>query len=263
MPTPDRYSTISPSAKSLLLVKAQTTLPYANEAARLLWGDDVVETDGRQQAEKTGADARRRHFELRARSLDEALRDVGATRVLELAAGLSFRGLAMASREEVSYVDTDLSEIAEIKASLVPTLHPAPLVGTLIVRPLNALDIVEFGTAVNELPSGPLAIVHEGLLMYLDDLEKTQLAANIRGALIDRGGWWITADVYVRSKTHLFREARTAQFLAKHRVEEKKFADWQAAETFFASNGFSVKKKIAPSTDPWRVRETWVLTPSG
>jgi O-methyltransferase involved in polyketide biosynthesis len=257
----DRFATISPSAKSLLLVKAQTTLPYANAAARLLWGDDVVEDAARKEIGNAAAEGRRLHFELRARSLDEALRGVGATRVLELAAGLSFRGLEMASRKGVTYVDSDLSEVAEIKTSLVARLHPAPLAGQLIVRALNALDAADFQTTVNEIPPGPLAVVHEGLLMYLDDLEKAKLAANIRGALLERSGWWMTADVYVRSETHLLREERTAAFLEKHRVEEKKFADLQAADTFFVSNGFSVEKKMTPVADPWRMRETWVMTP--
>ncbi len=257
----DRFSTISPSAKALLLVKAQTRLPYANEAARLLWGDDAVEADAQQQAETAGAEARRRHFELRARSLDEALADVGATRILELAGGLSFRGLAMAARESVTYVDTDLPELTEIKRTLVAKLHPTPLAGTLVVRSLNALDGGDFDAAVHELPEGALAIVHEGLLMYLDDDEKAQLATHIHRALTARGGWWITADIYVRSETHLVREERTTQFLEKHRVEEKKFADLDAAATFFESNGFSVAKRLVPSADPWRVRETWVMVP--
>jgi O-methyltransferase involved in polyketide biosynthesis len=254
MSTADRFSTISPSAKSLLLVKARTSVPYANEAARLLWGDEAV--DAKSQ---TVGDSRARHFELRARSLDDALRDVGATRILELAAGLSFRGLAMAEREGVHYVDTDLREMVETKSSLISKLHPTPLAGHLALRVLNALDAGGLKRAVDELPPGPVAIVHEGLLMYLDDGEKAQLAASLRDALLDRGGWWITADVYMRSEGHLFREKRTKEFLEKHRVEEKKFADRTAAQGFFESNGFSIEKKMVPLDDPWPVRETWVL----
>jgi O-methyltransferase involved in polyketide biosynthesis len=182
--------------------------------------------------------------------------------VLEIAAGLSFRGLAMASsRPDVVYLDTDLPEIAAIKADLAARLHPSPLAGTLRVQALDALDDSAFRGAVRELPSGPIAIVHEGLLMYLDDAEKARLAASVRAALLERGGAWLTADIYVRSKATVFREERTKKFLEEHRVEEKKFADWDAAEAFFVGSGFSIAKRVSHTADPWRVRETWVLEP--
>jgi O-methyltransferase involved in polyketide biosynthesis len=257
------FSTISPSAKSLLLLKSQTRLPFAREAAELLWGAPGVEA-ARKKADATpGADHRRRHFELRARSVDLALDDLGLRRVIEIAAGLSFRGLAMTAREDVFYVDTDLPVIAEIKAELVTKLHSAPLRGTLRVRPLDALDSEAFKTVVAETPPGPLAIVHEGLLMYLDDTEKAHLAASVHRALLDRGGAWVTADVYVRSDSHLFREESTKKFLEKHHVEQKKFPDFRAAEAFFVASGFTIARRLSSSADPWRVRETWVLSPRG
>ncbi|HEY8089257.1 MAG TPA: class I SAM-dependent methyltransferase [Polyangiaceae bacterium] len=254
------FSTISPSAKALLLVKAQTTVPYARPAAEILFGREAVDEAARETAAKPEAAARRRHFELRARSLDDALEDLGATRVLEVAAGLSFRGLAMAERSGVFYLDTDLPEIAAIKSTLLPSLHPAPLAGTLRIQALDALDAVAFRAAVAGMPTGPIAVVHEGLLMYLDDGEKARLASCVREALLERGGAWITADVYVRSRAPVYREERTKAFLEAHRVEEKKFADLAAAESFFTSHGFSVERTIAPEADPWSVRQTWVLT---
>ena len=255
------FSTISPSAELLLLLKSQTSLPFAREAAELMWGTQYVEA-ARHEADGTpGVDQRRRHFEIRARSVDQALREVGATGVLEVAAGLSFRGLAMTARDDVFYLDTDLPRIVAIKSDLVASLHPAPLTGTLCVRPLDALDAEAFSAAVGEMPPGPIAIVHEGLLMYLDDAEKARLAANVRRALLERGGVWVTADVYVRSTTHLFRDERTQKFLEDHRVEQNKFADFGVAEAFFVASGFVIERRLSPSIDPWRVRETWVLSP--
>ncbi len=255
------FSTISPSAKSLLLVKSQTNLPFARQAAELLWGAAYVEA-AHQKADATpGAAQRRGHFEIRARSVDDALRELGATRVLELAAGLSFRGLTMASRGDVFYLDTDLPEIATLKADLVARLHPGPLLGKLSVRALDALDAEAFRAAVSDIPQGPLAIVHEGLLMYLNDAEKARLAASVRAALLERGGAWVTADVYVRSDVQPFRDERTKKFLEEHRVEDNKFSDFAAAEAYFNANGFTITHRLSPSTDPWRVRETWVLVP--
>jgi O-methyltransferase involved in polyketide biosynthesis len=253
------FSTVSPSARSLLLVKAQTTLPYAREAAELLFGAEAVAKAREETASNPAMAGRQRHFELRARSLDEALAVRSATRVLELAAGLSFRGLAMAEREGVVYVDSDLPELAATKADLARRLHPAPLAGVLRVDALNALDAEAFRAAVAAIPAGPLAVVHEGLLMYLSAEEKALLASNVREALRARGGWWITADVYVRTSVRVPRDEKTQRFLEQHNVEENKFASFADAAAFFAAEGFTLAAGLRSPEDPWPVRETWVL----
>lgn len=259
-PSMDRdYSTISPSARALLMVKSQTDLPFARQAAELLFGPDEVARAAKTADETPGSAGRRKHFELRAASLDVALADLGATRVLEIAAGLSFRGLAMATARDVFYLDTDLPGIVAIKDDLVSRFGVAVLRGTYRVRALDALDPGAFAATVAELPPGPIAVVHEGLLIYLGDDEKTRLAASVHRALAARGGAWVTADIYVRSVTHLHRDDRTQAFLEHHRVEEKKFAGWDAAEAFFAAQGFTVAARAIPPDDPWSVRQTWTM----
>ncbi|HEX8792503.1 MAG TPA: class I SAM-dependent methyltransferase [Polyangiaceae bacterium] len=254
------FSSISPSAKALLLVRAQTALPFARRAAELLWGAGAVEQAERDTASTAGAAGRRDHFERRARSIDAAIETVGSPRILELAAGLSFRGLDMAERRaDVFYLDTDLPETAAMKADLVAQLHPEPLRGRLLVRALDAMDGDAVRATVDLLPTGPISIVQEGLLMYLDDAEKAALAAIVRGVLLERGGAWITADVYVRSVIRPQRDERTTRFLEQHKVEEKKFADFASAATFFESHGFAVAHRLTPENDPWPVRQTWVL----
>jgi O-methyltransferase involved in polyketide biosynthesis len=254
------FSTISPSAKSLLMVKAQTSLPFARQAAELLCGASAVEQAAREMASTPWGVGRTHHFERRARSIDAAIEGLGSTRILELAAGLSFRGLDMAARRDpVFYVDTDLPEMIAMKTDLVRRLHPEPLRGTLLVKPLNALDADAFRACVDLLPAGPIAVVQEGLLMYLDDAEKAALAGHVRAALLACGGSWVTADVYVRSAVQPQRDERAAKFLEAHKVEEKKFGDFAAASTFFQANGFAVLQRLAPAADPWPVRQTWVL----
>jgi len=254
------FSTISPSAKSLLMVKAQTSLPFARQAAELLCGAIAVEEAARAVPSTAWGIGRRHHFEQRARSIDTAIEGLGPTSILELAGGLCFRGLDMAARrDEVFYLDTDLPEMVAIKTDLVCRLHPEPLRGTLLVRPLNALDADAFRASVDLLPAGPIAVVQEGLLMYLDDAEKAALTANVRAALLARGGSWVTADVYVRSAFQPQRDERTVRFLEAHKVEENKFGDFAAASAFFAANGFAVGQRLSPKADPWPVRQTWVL----
>ena len=83
--------------------------------------------------------------------------------------------------------------------------------------------------------------------------------ASVRGALLERGGAWVTADVYVRSDAQPVRDERTRKFLEDHRVEDNKFADHRAAAAYFDANGFTITRRLAPRADPWTVRETWVL----
>jgi O-methyltransferase involved in polyketide biosynthesis len=240
-----------------LFVKAQSDLPYAKAAAEMLFGKDAIAQTSTQDP---AAIQRRKHFEHRARSLDAALSEQGAKNILEIAAGLTFRGLAMTARESLTYFDTDLPELIAVKSDLISRLHSDPLVGTLRAAALDALDADAFGNLVSEMPSGEIAVIHEGLLMYLDENEKARLAATVRKTLLARGGAWITADIYVRSETHLLRTPAVEKFLADHKVEENKFADWNAAEAFFAKSGFTIAKRLAPPNDSWRVRETWTLT---
>jgi O-methyltransferase involved in polyketide biosynthesis len=259
------YTTISPSARSLLLVRAETDLPFAREAAELLFGADAVAAAAREATDTPGADLRRRHFEHRARTVDAALRAEGALRVVELAAGLSFRGLSLAADPAVHYLDTDLPAMVAIKNDLVAHLaaRHGPAAGTLRVEPLDALDARAVEAAVASVPDGPFAFVQEGLLVYLDAGEKARLAASLRAALVRRGGVWITGDVYVRGQeARFFREERTKAFLEAHRVDENKFASLSAAEAFFAGVGFRVARRPDAHDDPWGVRQTWVLVPA-
>jgi O-methyltransferase involved in polyketide biosynthesis len=255
------FSTISPSAHSLLVMRAQTGLPFARPAAELLLGADGVAAEIERLSAIAGAELRMRHFAERYRSTDAALAESGATRILEIAGGMSFRGLALAQRQAVSYVDTDLPAMIEAKARIVAALAPGPLVGELRLEPLDALDPGAFAAAVALLPPGDIAIVNEGLLMYLDPDEKRRLAGNVHAALAARGGRWITADIYLRGvrDPRIGQDDRLRDFLAAHRVEEQKFESRAAAEAFFTETGFVVQRRHTRGDDA--IRETWVVAP--
>jgi O-methyltransferase involved in polyketide biosynthesis len=251
---PRDFSTISPSAKAILLVRSQTTLPYARAAAEILCGPEAVADTERQMATSPDAAGRRIHFETRARSVDDALARVDAERILELGAGLSFRGLAMVERADVEYVDTDLPAMIENKRALLPRLSTAPRHGTLRVEPLDALDEAAFAQVAESFRAGPVVVVNEGLLMYLDEAEKRRLAANVRRVLALRGGAWITADIYVRTAETLFRDPKARAFVEAHRIDEKKFENFAQAERFFVENGFSIQHRIAGRRETWTLR---------
>jgi O-methyltransferase involved in polyketide biosynthesis len=256
------YSTISPSARALVAMRAQSDLPFARQAGELVLGTEALAAEHARLAALPGSSLRLAHFIQRYRDLDALLEETGATRILELGAGLSCRGLDLAARKAVVYVETDLPEITETKRALVAALSPASLVGELRVRALDALDAPAFAAAAGELPPGPISIVNEGLLMYLDAGEKTRLAANIRAALVRHGGSWITADIYLRvpGQPVIGVDDRLKSFLTTHNVEANKFVDLAAAEAFFTAAGFTIRRRL--SAGPHAFRETWLVEPS-
>lgn len=241
------FDAISPSARGLLLTKAVTTIPYAREAAALLWDADTFKNWVSEKITKESF-GWLLHFENRYRTIDALLQPLETRNVLEIASGFSFRGLQLCTREDIFYIDTDLPNSTTTKQQVVNTLieqHGIEMKGTLRMMPLNALDTAAFNAVIDQFPPGPVTIVNEGLLMYLDGAEKRQLCANIHAALMKRGGSWITGDIYLKKAAHEKEYATPAikDFLTMHKVEEKKFDSYEAAAAFFTECGFTIAAK--------------------
>jgi O-methyltransferase involved in polyketide biosynthesis len=243
------YSTISPSAKMLLLMKGYTDIPFMKEAATLAmqpeaYVQDMNSTDARFWA-------RVLHFEERYKSVNQLLTELDAQNILELSSGFSFRGLDMVQHKSVHYIDTDLPDVIHTKQALVDALNAAAEhKGKLELLPLNALDEAALNEIVSRFPDGPVAIVNEGLLMYLGMEEKTRLAAIIHKALKQHGGCWITADIYQQMDMSALggRESSEDKFFREHNIEANKFDSFDAAKAFFTANGFEIDKEA--TTDP-------------
>jgi O-methyltransferase involved in polyketide biosynthesis len=239
------YSTISPSAKWLLLLKALTNIPFARAAATLMVYPESYLPDFKSK----DADlwARVLHFESRYRSIDQLLPDTCNKNILELSSGFSFRGLAAVMESDVHYIDTDLEDVIALKQKFIDELQkdqPAPK-GKLETLALNVLDEKHFIALTNRFHEGAVTIVNEGLLMYLDITEKKKLCQIIRKILQQRGGYWITADIYVKKKEDggFNIGDKLKQFFDQHQIEENKFESFEAAEDFFKSQGFAIDKR--------------------
>jgi O-methyltransferase involved in polyketide biosynthesis len=249
-PQPKDYSSISPSAKSLLLLKGYTGIPYAKETAALMQGAEVFDLDF--GTKDFWFWLRVMHFELRYQSIDQLLRQAGNKNLLELSSGYSFRGLALCTADRsIHYIDTDLPEVVATKQNMMarlpigqaPTQH-------LELLPLNALDEQALRSVVERFGAGPLSIVNEGLLMYLTLEEKQRLCRAIHAVLMQRGGCWITADIYVKRpadiRENLPQSAGERRFFEQHHIEENKFDSYDAARSFFAAQGFEVVAEAVP-----------------
>lgn len=242
------FDTISPSAKSLLLLKGLTTIPFAKEAAKLISLPDKYEPDLNKG--ESGYWARVFHFEMRYWSINNLLSDLATNNILELSSGYSFRGLHSVLHQDIHYIDTDLKDVIKTKTHLVSGLVPdyeTHAKGKLELIALNALDDRQFKETISHFSAGDITIVNEGLLMYLNREEKKILCNNIRNTLKERDGYWITADVYVKQKDvpELKIDDKLQQFFKEHNIEENKFESFEDAKTFFEGEGFVVDKEAA------------------
>ena len=278
------YSNISPSARMLLMMKGSTPIPYARQAAELIMKPEKYEPDLGNKDSKFWM--RMMHFEERYNTIDRLLEKLDIRNILELSSGFSFRGLEMTGKlENLHYIDTDLPDIITTKKKMLKELNgTAKENSKLELLPMNALDGKEFHRIVQRFDAGPIAIINEGLLMYLGENEKKRLCKTIHDILKERGGYWITADVYVKNEMAKFAQSADDEFsrlIAEEQVEEKKFDDFNKAKEFFTEAGFEIDKTAGPnyfslrslryllkilsmemlihSPTPPRIHETWRL----
>jgi O-methyltransferase involved in polyketide biosynthesis len=238
------FNTISPSAKWLLYMKGHTSIPFARQTAELMEFPKKYEPDYNRRDLTFWA--RTVHFENRYWSIDQLLNELPIKNILELSSGFSFRGLEKAKQEGVHYIDTDLPDVINTKKEFINSLQKESvnLQGKLELLQLNALDEAQFHEIVNRFPEGAIVIVNEGLLMYLDTDEKEKLCRIIYNILKERGGYWITADIYIKNKLKNIQvDKRTQEFFEQHHIEENRFNSFEEAEAFFKKIGFAVEKE--------------------
>jgi O-methyltransferase involved in polyketide biosynthesis len=278
------YSSISPSAKSLLMMKGYTNIPFDRQMAAFMQGPEPFDLNFDDK--DFGFWLRVMHFESRYWSIDQLLKQTDNKNIIELSSGYSLRGLDMCNREAIHYIDTDLPEVIATKKQMISNQLPGDNgKGKLELVPLNAMDAAAFNNVVNRFANGPVTIVNEGLLMYLDQEEKKQLCQTIHHLLKERGGCWITADIYIKRSLEVqqaFPHTRgETAFFEEHNIENNKFDSYQAAETFFKEQGFEIVKEATPNfmelsvlphlrktmppeirnskTPPPKIQATWML----
>jgi O-methyltransferase involved in polyketide biosynthesis len=240
------FSSISLSAKWMILLKGYTNIPFAREVAELLEFPDKYIPDFKKRdftfwASTTG-------LENRYWSIDQLLNDLTITNILELSSGYSFRSLGFTQQKEVHYIDTDLPDVIAVKKEFMNSLtkEGISINGKLELLPLNALDKISFHEIIGHFPQGEVAIVNEGLLSYLNREEKEILCSIIHDILIERGGYWITADIYLKNKEQklgLKFNDEIKEFNEQQNTEANSFESFEEAEMFFKEMGFVIDKE--------------------
>jgi hypothetical protein len=239
-PEGKKYTSITPSAYALIKLKAYTKIPFAKETAALLAKDSVGE-----ELKKGGRDFFKYiiHFENRYWTVDKMLARVPSGNILEFSSGYSFRGLSRCMEQNINFIDTDLPYVIDTKKKMVNTLLAESgrrVIGNFQLLPLNVFNQTDFTNIVNRFPPGPVTIINEGLLVYFNDDEKRQLCSIIHHVLENRGGYWITADIYVKTDEHPVDNPVMSSFRMEHHLDENRFDNYEAAEKFFKNCGFEV-----------------------
>jgi O-methyltransferase involved in polyketide biosynthesis len=245
------YQKISPTAKLVAYLRTFTDIPFAKEIAAESGAEKTFqELHGKSTVSKFRTVPFR---EARYKATDRIIAQRNITQVLEIAAGLSPRGLAMTENPDVVYVVTDLPQILEQEEAIAkeilarlnsrrPNLH---------FQAANALDRESLWRAAAPFkPNRPLAIITEGLLPYLSRGEKEVLAGNIHELLEKYGGVWITSDVHTKQfmkgvsqvDGSVRRKLSYLSRITERNLESNLFADENDMQQFFNKAGFKIEE---------------------
>ncbi len=130
--------------------------------------------------------------------IDELLRRAGVERLLELACGLSRRGIAWTDApggQVVQVVQVDLPPMIAFREELLSRTEAGR---AALARPglkVVAADVAEVDLDAIAPPGPALAVVAEGLCMYLDAAAQRRLWARVATLLHARGGGLFVFDL--------------------------------------------------------------------
>jgi O-methyltransferase involved in polyketide biosynthesis len=184
-------------------------------------------------------------IEARYKLINKMLIESGVNQVLEIASGLSPRGLELTDDKSVNYTEVDLPGIMAKKRKIVERIGDKD---NLHLEDGNALDISTLEKATKHFDqSKPIVVINEGLLRYLDFNQKTIVARNIYTLLQQFGGVWITPDITLRevmkAEDNVYK-GQNDQISSKIgvNIHENCFENVSEAQKFFEILNFTVEK---------------------
>lgn len=219
-----------------------TDIPWAKEMAAALraLGVDLSSSPWGEAGTMSYA----AFMEARFKSVNHILEEYGATQILELAAGLSPRGMEFVRRGAV-YVEADLPESIGRKREIVHAVLGA-VPANLHLCAASVIDRAQFLACAAAFQEKPVAVTTEGLLRYLTFEEKRLLSANVLELLTRFGGFWVTTDIHLRrfmlGHRRVARRAGETERLGRD-LEPNYFDDLAHAQSFFEECGFAVESR--------------------
>jgi O-methyltransferase involved in polyketide biosynthesis len=251
------YDKISPTAKYVAYSRSFSDIPYTKEISRLIDAKRVVSfVLGAGQGEQNAIDRAKKvapMAECRHKSITNVILRNKITQVIELASGMSPRGLILSKDKSMIYVETDLpSMLSEKKKIVRHFLKKENRLGKskLFLENANALNLRQLENACRHFsPNKPVAIVNEGLMSYLTVREKGRVARNVRTILERYGGIWITPDLRTKRS---FRQGfgggirsnlRSISKVTGRNQQHNGFDDEPHIRSFIKRNGFKLISK--------------------
>ncbi len=267
------HSKISPTAKMVAYWRQFSDIPFAYEVAKLVHAEEVFKLflkDTNVSIESMSWFAPM--IEARYKSMIHMIRRQNIKQILELASGVSLRGLAMTSDPEVVYVETDLPEMSAEKKAIVQKIRKQksiPERKNLFFREVNILNLNELEEAT--LPffdNNPIAIIHEGLFQYLSLEEKKLAATHIHSLLKKFGGVWITPDLNTKEEideqwncsNSIKQLTESVKNFTQRDFRENAFENKAHIQDFFEKMGFEIQEfpQIDNSFDLTSIKELHV-----
>jgi O-methyltransferase involved in polyketide biosynthesis len=245
-----KYESIGPTAWRISYFRTLTDIKYAkeifDELNTVVAPSDPVQIEYMESA-KTSILAPQ--FEARYKLINRLLRKHQTNQILEIASGLTPRGLEMTEENpDLQYVEFDLPYMAEYKREMLKSLSAKDKIKTqdnLYIVDGDALDEESLFKATKYFGNGPISVVNEGLLRYLNFDQKEIVSKNILMLLKKFGGTWITSDITLKKVLSCEQERvdnrRRVLALSGIDVEKNCFDSEQAAHDFFEKNGFNVE----------------------
>jgi O-methyltransferase involved in polyketide biosynthesis len=124
--------------------------------------------------------------------IDALLRASGCLRVLELAAGLSRRGVTFAADPRIDYVEVDRPDVVAKKRRLLErTADGRAALARANFRIVAADVLTDSFEAFCPTDGTPLFVIAEGLLMYLEPEAQRKLGRAVASRLADGGGTFV------------------------------------------------------------------------
>jgi O-methyltransferase involved in polyketide biosynthesis len=245
------FQSISITSKFMAYLRQFTDIPFAKDVAEGIHAAQAVK-GFLQEHDLTLEDINWYGplFEIRYKSIWNLIKESKVHQVLELASGVSLRGLAMTRDPQMRYVESDLEELTLEKTPLVPAIYTKNQLvnhGNLKLAAVNALEMGQLQKAVEHFDlQQPMAVVNEGLLQYLSAEELEKVSRNIAELLKRSGGVWITPDFAVKKDAGPASEkqARVRQAILSmtdRRLSENAFESEEKLEAFFQRMGFSAQ----------------------
>ncbi len=243
------YEKISLTAQLAAYMRQFSDIPFAGDVAELLHAGGVFEALLRGQ-EMAPEDLvwYAPIFEVRYKGVTEAIRRTGSRQVLELASGLTLRGLVFAQDPRITYIESDLGGISAEKEAIIASLREKYGLadhGNLHFPAVNALDRSQLQEAVKGLNRDqPLVVVSEGLFPYLSLGEMRAVVGNIRELLAEFQGNWITPDFSIKDEVNRVSEQqrhfrRIVAAATEHQMYNNAFDSLEQLTAFLSEMGLS------------------------